>query len=180
MFYKQTLQSPGWAKGDVHWAVRFDERCRKWPFWFLRKSVSCWRLLKSTVAVFCTHMDIWSFCPLSSDLSFLCNVIWVSCLFIFTESNSAVFDHYIVSKSSRYYPTVSVTLCLLYKVRGLPQLFLGYTLTEGVKLWEINLPPYFLPCHMTGFLLMACCHNHIGFMPCNLAKLRPVAWRLLS
>lgn len=125
---------------------------------------------ESTVAVFCTHMDIWSFCPLSADLSFLCNVIWVSCLFMFTESNSTVFDQ----KSSWYYPTISVTLCLLYKVRGLAQLFLGCTLT-GVKLWEINSPPYFVPCHMTGFLLVASWHNHFGFFPCNL----PVSSALL-
>lgn len=181
MFYKQTLQSPGCA-----------ERGRSlgcWIWWAVQnvtvlvpaKECVLLEAAESTVAVFCTHMDIWSFCPLSVDVSFLRNVIWVSCLFMFTESNSTVFDHYIVSlKSSRYHPTVSVTLCPLYKARGLAQLFLGYTLTEGVKLWEINSPPYFVPCHMTGFLLVASCHNRFGFLPCNLAKLRPVAWRLLS
>lgn len=83
---------------------------------------------------------------------------------MFTESYSTVFDHYMLAlKSSRYYPTVSVTLCLLYKAGSLAQLFLGYTLTVGVKLWEINSPPYFVLCHMTGFLLVAGCHCCFGF-----------------
>lgn len=131
--------------------ARFDERYRMWPFLV-------------PVAVFCTHIDIWSFCPLSADLSFLCNVTWASCLFMFTARNPTVFDYFIVSlKSSQYSPTNSVTLCLAFKARGLAQQFLGYRLTVGVKIWEINSLPCFVLCSMTGFLRVASCHGHFGF-----------------
>lgn len=47
-------------KENVLWAVRFDELCRKWPFWFLQKSASCWRLLK---AQWLFSANTWTFDP---------------------------------------------------------------------------------------------------------------------
>lgn len=136
---------------------------------------------ESTVAVFCTHMDIWSFCPLSADLSFLCNVIWVSCLFMLTESNSTVFDHYIVSlKSSRYHPP-SLSHCVFYTRSEASPSCSG--VTHWQKVWNYGRLIHLHTLYRVIWL-DSCSWpvviTALVFLPCNLAKLRPVAWRLLS